>query len=141
VGGIVRGSKNTIRYCIITDSAGSGVLMRGSGNIINRNLISNIDYSGTYAAGIGLGGHGNTVEFNTIHDTGWDCIGITGGVHTLMYNDLSHAGRLALDRGMIYSYGQNGQDNSGRRTRIAYNWVHDCGNPENPLSSGIYLDN
>jgi len=82
--------------------------MRGSCNIINRNLISNIDYSGTYAAGIALGGHGNTVEFNTSHDTGRDCIGITGGVHTVMYNDLSHADPLALDGGMIYSYGQNG---------------------------------
>jgi hypothetical protein len=138
---IFQGSQNTIRDCIITDSAGSGVLVRGSGNIISRNLISNIDYSGTYAAGIALGGHGNTVEFNTIHDTGRDCIGITGGGHTIMYNDLSHAGRLALDGGMIYSYGQNGQDGSGRRNRIAYNWVHDCGNPEDPLSSGIYLDN
>lgn len=140
-GVIIGGSNNIVRGCTVSNTAGSGIMVEGSENLVCRTLVTGADYSGTYGAGIALGGYGNRIEFNTVKDTGRDCVGITGGGHEVMYNDLSRNGRLALDGGMVYSYGQNGEDAKGRCNRIAYNWVHDAGNPEDPNASGIYLDN
>ncbi|MEY4245082.1 MAG: hypothetical protein RLZZ245_2667 [Verrucomicrobiota bacterium] len=138
---LIDGKDNVVRKCRIRDSAGSGICLKGSGHHVTRNEIRNVDYSGTYAAGIVLGGTAHRIEFNTIRDTGRDCIAIEGGGHEITYNDLSRSGRLTFDGGMVYTYCQNGVDASGKRTLIAYNWVHESGNPADPKSRGIYIDN
>ena len=133
---LVQGQGNIVRHCVIRDSAGSGIQLAGRGHLVTRNLIENIDYSGTYGAGVALQGRAHRVEFNTIRNTGRDCISIGGGEHRILYNDLSRSGVLAMDGGMIYTYGQNGAG-----TEIAYNWVHESGNPADQKSRGIYIDN
>lgn len=138
---LVDGKNNIVRKCRIRDSAGSGICLKGTTHHVTRNQILNVDYSGTYAAGIVLGGTGHRIEFNTIRDTGRDCIAIEGGGHEITYNDLSRSGRITFDGGMVYTYCQNGVDASGKRTEIAYNWVHESGNPADLKSRGIYIDN
>ena len=140
-GVLVSGSNNVVRGCSIYDTAGSGILAIGTDHLLTRNYIHHTDYSGTYATGMVLSGSGHSATFNTIHDSGRDILQPIGSGLTVMYNDLSRAGRMALDLGLVYTYGTNGQDASGRKTRIAYNWVHENGNPADPFSKGIYLDN
>lgn len=140
-GVLVSGSGNTVRDCTIHDTAGSGIVLTGNDHVVTRNSIFNVDYSGTYATGLSLSGTGHTATFNTIHDAGRDILRPTGSGLTVMYNDLSRAGRLALDLGVIYAWGTNGADAQGRKSRIAYNWIHEHGNTSGSLSMGIYLDN
>lgn len=141
-GVVVTGTNNTVRGNSIYDTAGSGVLVEGSNNLITRNHIYNIDYSGTYGAGLSLIGNGHTATFNTIHDTGRDGLRPTGAGQTIMFNDLSRAGRMAHDGGLTYAWGIDGLDPvTGKSTRIAYNWIHELGDPTDQFSQGIYLDN
>lgn len=140
-GVVVSGTGNTVRGCTIHDTAGSGVTTSGSGHLITRNQLFNIDYSGTYAAPLALGGNDITATFNTIHDTGRDGIRPTGAGLTVLFNDVSAVGRLTHDLACIYTWGTDANAASGKRTRIAYNWVHDRGDSTDSLSKGIYLDN
>ena len=140
-GVLVSGTGNTVRNSTIYDTAGSGIVVTGADHLITRNDIHSVDYSGTYATGLSLSGTGHVATFNTIRDAGRDILRPTGGGLTVMYNDLSRAGRMALDLGVIYAWGVNGADTLGRKTRLAYNWVHEHGNADGALSIGIYLDN
>jgi len=139
---LFEGRQSTVRACVVRASAGSGINLKGEGHLVTRNQLHDIDYSGTYAAGITVGGNGHVVEFNTIRDSGRDAIALAGGGHRILFNDLSRAGRLAMDGGGLYTYGQNGADRTtGRPTEIAYNWVHESGQPDDPKNRGIYIDN
>ena len=141
-GGIIlSGTGNTVRGCTIHDTAGCGVLTSGSGHLITRNEIFNIDYTGTYASPVSMDGDHDVLTFNSIHDTGRDGVRPTGSGQTLMFNDISKAGRLAHDTACIYTYAAEGAAANGKRTRIAYNWAHDRGDPGDSLSKAIYLDN
>jgi hypothetical protein len=140
-GVVVSGSNNVVRRCSIYETAGSGIVASGTSHLLTRNSVHDVDYSGTYATGINLSGTGHTATFNTIHDAGRDILRPGGSGLTVMYNDLSRAGRMALDLGLVYTYGTNGEDADGNRSRIAYNWLHENGNPADPISKGIYLDN
>ena len=51
----------------------------------------------------------------------------------IRYNDISEAGLLCNDNGLIYVWGRD-----GKGTRIAYNWIYNNRSQTNP---GIYLDN
>lgn len=137
---VVSGSGNTVQRNTIYDTAGSGIVASGTGHLLTRNDIHHVDYSSTYAAGMDLTGTGHTVTFNTIRDAGRNLLNASGGGLAVMYNDLSRSGRLTLDLGAIYAANVNGADLAGRKTRIAYNWVHERGNPSDASSRGIYFD-
>ncbi len=137
---LLDGKSNVVRRCVIHDTAGSGVISRGEGNLILRNLIYNTDYSGTYGCAIRLEGQQHQVAFNTAHSSGRDILQPGGTGHNIAFNDLSHPGLMCRDLGVIYIWGTSGMAANGRRTRIAYNWLHDnVGFPGTcPL---VYLDN
>lgn len=140
-GGVVlHGDNNVVRRCVIGNTAGSGIVSSGTGNIITRNLIYNTDYSGTYACAIRLDGRLHQVTFNTAHQSGRDILQPGGAGHNISYNDFSQPGQMCRDLGVIYIWGNNAQLPGGRRTRIAYNWLHD-----NFAALGacplVYLDN
>ena len=140
-GVVVGGTGATVRGCTIHDTAGSGIIASGTGHLLTRNQIYNIDYSGTYGAPVQLNGTEMAVTFNTIHDAGRDGLRPDAPGSTVMFNDISFVGRLANDLGCIYTFGTEAIAASGARTRIAYNWVHDRGDTGDRLSKGIYLDN
>ncbi|QEG22731.1 DUF1565 domain-containing protein [Mariniblastus fucicola] len=140
-GVVVSGSNNIVRDNEIEQTAGSGVVVNGANHQIVDNHIHDFDYSGTYAAGVVIFGDNHQVNHNTIHDGGRDLIRPTGAGLEIMYNDLARAGRLAHDVGAIYTWGQDGAETSGEKTRIAYNWIHEKGDPTDSISTGVYLDN
>lgn len=140
-GVVVGGMGNVVRGCTIHDTAGSGIVATGSGHVLSRNLLYNIDYSGTYAAPLVLSGTDITAAFNTIRDAGRDGIRPTGGGVKVLFNDVYNVGRLAHDLGAVYTFGTDAIAASGGRARIAYNWVHDRADTTDTNSKGIYLDN
>jgi len=139
---VLEGRNSVVRNCLVRDSAGSGIQIAGTDHLVSRNQILNTDCSGTYAAGISVGGRQHLVEFNTICDSGRDCVILSGSGHRVIYNIFQRPGRLTLDGGGFYTYGQNGAEpGTGRPTEIAYNWAFESGNPDDTKSRGIYLDN
>lgn len=131
----INGDHNVIQNCVIENSAGSGVVIYGGDNLVTRNIIRYMDYSGTYSCPLSVKNStgNNKITFNTMTESGRDIIQLYGTNNDqVMYNDLSHAGRLTHDLGITYQWGRDGNG-----TRIAYNWVHDnhAGGP------GIYHDN
>lgn len=140
-GGVsVGGVSNVVRNCTVSDTAGSGILVSGTGHLITRNHVFNTDYSATYATGITLSGTGSLATFNTLHDTGRDLLHPTGKGIRVLYNEFYNAGRLCKDLGAVYAWGTNGKAPDGSVNRIAYNWVHDS-TANDPLGMGIYIDN
>ena len=137
---VLAGTGNTIQGCTISNAAGGGVSAEGLNHTITRNEIYNISYAGSYLSPISLlSGSGHTASFNSIHDFGRDGIHMTsGGGQSVMYNDISAGGRACYDWGSIYSWGTDALATDGRRTRIAYNWLHD---PTSKGGIGVYLDN
>ena len=138
----VSGTSNTVIGCSVHDTSGSGITLTGSGHLATRNHIYNTDYSGTYASSLfDYGGTGDTITFNTMHDTGRDVLRPFGTGLTVMYNNLYNAGKLCCDLGVIYVISMDGEDANGEDTRIAYNWLHDnynsSGDYRSPL---IYFD-
>ncbi|MGD0811972.1 MAG: right-handed parallel beta-helix repeat-containing protein [Verrucomicrobiota bacterium] len=140
-GGVaIVGSDNVVRGCALCNTAGTGVYVySGGSNLISRNVISNTDYSGTYACAIALHGSGDIVTFNTAHTSGRDILRPEGAGSVICFNDLSYPRLLCKDLGLIYAWGINAQATNGVNTRIAYNWLHD--NDYSIPSPLIYLDN
>jgi hypothetical protein len=141
----VEGEGNVLRGCHIAKTAGCGIGLLGSGNLVTRCLVEDIDYAGTYGACVNVGGEKQRIVFNTLRRTGRDCLqinsntSISSGGHRVLLNDISTPGLVCKDTGIIYFFGTNGDAADGTGTRIAYNWVHDNLFPV--PAPGIYLDN
>lgn len=137
----INGNNNIINNCRIQHSAGSGIAIFGARNVIKNNSISDINYSATYSCPISIknSSGGNIIYYNTIWNAGRDIIQLYGANNDqIMFNDMSLAGLICHDLGIVYQWGRD-----GKGTRIGYNWIHDnkgayrtdrCG-------PGIYNDN
>ncbi len=133
----LRGSNHVLRNSAIAFSSGNGVLLEGTGHLVENNLIQVTNYQSTYAGGIRLNGRGHRILRNTLTDTGRDMI--VADWHTcgyelkdieIGYNDLSRFGALSSDLGAIYlaSY----LDLSGGR--VHHNSIH------HPYGYGYFWD-
>lgn len=137
----INGNNNTINNCRIQHSAGSGIVIIGARNIIKNNSISDINYSATYSCPISIrnSSGGNIIYYNTIWNAGRDIIQLYGANNDqIMFNDLSLAGLICHDIGILYQWGRD-----GKGTRIAYNWIHDNKGAyrTDKCGPGIYNDN
>lgn len=131
-----------------SSSAGNGIALAGQGNTATDNVIHDVDYMGTYAAGIAVMGNSQTVMNNTIYRVGrsginlqWDTAsGGTPAKDRIAYNDISQYARLSLDTAGIYTC--CGADMMG--TSVDHNLLHD-GTPTPGVTAfavaGVYADN
>ena len=141
---ILDGKANRLQNCVIAFSAGNGIALVGSGNIVSNNVIHDIDYSGGVGAGINTGGgcRGAVIVRNTIFDVGHRMIDMGHLQNGLIANnDLSHGGLQVTDFGGVYAASTDGEN-----TRICYNQIHDTDAASNGLerpnnSKGVYIDN
>ncbi|MGW7680338.1 right-handed parallel beta-helix repeat-containing protein [Kribbella sp. NPDC054772] len=140
----LRGSNNVLQNSTIAYSAGSGVLLAGTGNRVDNNKISTVDYMGTYASGIAVTGSGATVTRNTVTDVGRADVSVVWGngfsPSTISYNDLSGYDHLSTDGAAIYLC--CGSDMAG--TTVHHNWLHDAANLPGInafAEAGAYADN
>ncbi len=133
----IEGDSNIFRRNVLTRSAGTGILLYGSNNLVTRNTVSEISYGGTYSCPLSMEGStgNNQVTFNTMFNAGREIMQLfLCNNDEIMYNDVYNAGKLCHDLGVLYSWGEDGQG-----TRLAYNWVHD--NLAAALGPIIYYDN
>jgi hypothetical protein len=140
---VINGSGNILQNSTISYSAGTGVALEGSNNTIRNNLIQDVDYVGDYASGIVIDGNSNTIQNNTIDTVGRQAILINAMVNEdISYNNLFSSMLLSQDGAEIYACCN--QVASG--TRIHHNWIHHTtkvvsGNGDSGALSGITFDN
>ena len=142
---LLKGSANILRNSVIDGSTGNGVAVFGSGNTITNNTILNVDSLGSYAAGINVLGANQIITHNTVAGSGRSDINIdnkTAGTviagDSISYNDLSNYNNLVVDGGAVYSCCSVNLST----TVIDHNQFHDPA----PLAAsapapGVYLDN
>lgn len=140
---IINGTGNTLQNSTISYSAGAGVAVEGSNNMVRNNLIENVDYIGDYASGIDLDGNGNGVQNNTIKGVGRLGVYITEVLNQdIGYNNIFDTMMLSRDGGAIYAC----CDQVASGTRIHHNWLHDtttvvAGPGDSRPMSGVNIDN
>ena len=123
---------NHIHHCGQLIGHGAGVYIQQSGhNDVVRNHIHHLPRYGTTIKG---------VRYQVLKD---QAAGVTWDNHydylhsrnnRIAYNDIHHANQDSQDTGAMESWGP------GRDNVYDHNLVHDCGNPEFDLQSGLYLD-
>ncbi|GAA2050758.1 carbohydrate-binding protein [Leifsonia soli] len=135
---IIKGTGNTIKNSHLQYSAGNGISLGGYGNTAIDNVITDVDYAGTYAAAVAVQGHSQTVTHNTMARTGrsginlqWNGVaGTTAGPDRIAYNDISGHATLSVDTAAIYSCCSSHMEG----TRIDHNVLHD----PDPRPGGVY---
>ncbi|MBK1880402.1 right-handed parallel beta-helix repeat-containing protein [Pelagicoccus mobilis] len=119
--------------------AGSGVIVRGQGNLVDNNYIGNFDYLGCYSSPVEMRDT-NFIMRNEIFNAGRDCVRGGGTDLELGYNNIHHANLINDDCGGVYMC-----CGTYRGTRIHHNWIHDIesrnNNYESYKATGVYLDN
>jgi len=131
---LLKGSNSLIKNSVIKYSAGNGIYLGARGNMASNNIVSDIDYGGTYECGIFPAAHPVNIIQNSIFRTGRCCI--SGFKNDLIsFNDLHHYGLLNCDLGAIY----NAENVDCTGGSVDHNYIHD------PASwwgqFGIYTDN
>jgi hypothetical protein len=150
----VSGDNNVWKNSEIAYSAGDGIRLDGSNNVVDNMLIHDVDFSGGWFAGV-MGQPGrnkdnvpdaadtnpkiistcNNVQVShcTIYNCGRNAIlHHKTGTFDILYNDLSNASKLVNDCGLTSTFGTD-----GKGSVIAYNWFHDN---VGRYTVGIYLD-
>nr|WP_232546627.1 right-handed parallel beta-helix repeat-containing protein [Streptomyces antimycoticus] len=135
----ILGHDNTLRNSDIGYSAGTGVLLRGSGNTVTGSYIHDVGWMGSYTPGIEINGSGQTVTHNTIRrtgrasiDTAWQLNGVPFHGNRIAYNDLSEAMRTSRDGSPFYVC----CNLDAKGTSVDHNTVHDADG-----QVGYYIDN
>ena len=151
---IISGTHETLANSVIQWSAGNGVSLQGSDNVVTDTLIRYTDYSGGYDSFIRprLDGARLTIAHNTMDTTGRGGIeftvattptvpGASATGDSVSYNDIGNVMKLTNDGGTIYA-----ADITGTNSVIDHNWVHDLDASSSSVTgggtgNGIYLDN
>ena len=146
----VIGPNSIIRNSEIQHGASQGIWL-GENCKAENNLITDFNYEGSYACGVGFWDRtaGQVTTHNTIARMGRSAIDFSvnfKGSHLNMdisYNDIYNCLMASSDGGAIYG----AIDNDITGTRIHHNWIHDSSAQRTPsadytvgISAGMYLD-
>lgn len=125
---VLDGSGNVIENSTIAYSATNGVLLRGQNNTVTNSLIHDVDWIGDYSAGVLPIAGNNQITYNTIYNTGRAAVedDYSAKMPTsnleIGNNNFFNAMYLSVDGGTIYATAQYGQLAKG--TKIYDNWLH-----------------
>ncbi len=129
---LLAGRNNILQNSELAYASGGLVTLQGENNRLINNYIHDADYTGGWVSAVNLAGIGHVAAFNTITRAGRDLINLRQTKAGLIeHNDISYAGELCEDLGMLYTYSADGAG-----TEIRYNRIHDS-----EIANGIYLDN
>ena len=130
----IRGQDNEVISCELSGSSTSILRVAGRGHRIINCFIHDGNYGAKWTGAVALSGRKILFSHNTVRNSGRDLISIHGLMESLIqFNDLSHAGWLTSDLGMLY-----GHTTDFMNTVIRYNRVHDNCAPG--FAPGIYFD-
>ena len=133
-GVLVQGTDTLVLSCDLGYSSGSVLDVQGCDNRVVNCHIHHGGYGGLWRGAVGLAGRRLVFSHNTVCHSGRDLVSIHGLSDSLVqYNDLSDAGWLTADLGMLY-----GHDTDFANMQVRYNRVHD--NHAEDCSMGIYFD-
>jgi hypothetical protein len=133
-GVLIHGTRIEVTDCEFSYSSGSVVDVRGRSNRIVNCYIHDGNYGAKWRGTMAVTGQRHVIAHNTVRHSGRDLVNIHGLTESLIeYNDLSDAGWLTSDLGMIY-----GHNTDFGNTEIRYNLVHDNHAPS--CNMGIYFD-
>jgi Right handed beta helix region len=133
------GSGHQVRGCDIADSGAEGLILTageraaltaGAGELVN-NHVHHYGAIAPMVSGIVVGGVGNRVAHNLLHDGPYGGVLFTGNDHVLEHNEVHHIGLDGGDLGAFYSNG----DWASRGNRIRFNLVHHA-----PNANAFYVD-
>lgn len=139
------GRSNQVTGCDIYNMGAGGIRMEGgdrktltpAGHLAENNHIWNFSmYRLTYASAFHLGGVGNRVAHNFMHDAPHQAIAIGGNDHLIEYNIISNVCNYADDAAACYK----GRNPSCTGNIIRYNLWRDIGRPMGHGSAAIYFD-
>jgi hypothetical protein len=147
------GTNNGVVGCDIHDVGRDAISLDGgnrdtleaAGNVADNNYIHHTGVFYKQGVGVAVGGVGNRVSHNLIHDCPRFGIVWGGNDHVFEYNEIRHVDLETADCGAIYSWQV---DWSKRGTEIRYNYLHDIigfgqegGKWTSPhFNWGVYLD-
>jgi len=138
---ILNGSNNTLINSTLAYSAGNGVSLLGSSNLVENCTIHDVDYLDVDCGAVNTGispstSSSNEIAYNTCYNSGRGLFVIRTLQGGYIHNNVLYRSMLeTTDGGAIYTFSHDGQN-----TVIAYNQISDnlcAGN----AASGIYLDN
>ena len=129
----------------ISLEGGDFTTLEPAGNYADNNYIHHVGVFYKQGVGVSVGGVGNRVAHNLIHDCPRFGIGWSGNDHLFEYNHIRHCTLETGDTGAIYSWQV---DWTKRGTVMRYNYLHDIigfgqenGKWTYPhMNWGIYLD-
>lgn len=139
----VLGPNTTVKNCIIDKSSANGISVANWANahnsILEKNIITNINYLGIHATPIRSTANNVKVLKNRITNSGRDGMYVSGNNCEVAYNDVSKAQLINADSGVFYTVGNADL----KETEIHHNWFHDSKPPSyaGEKAAGIYLDN
>ncbi|MFE2558312.1 RICIN domain-containing protein [Streptomyces sp. NPDC059352] len=140
---LLHGANNTLRNSTLQYSMGNGVSVKGSGHVIDNNLISDVAYGGTYTAAVALevGANGVEITHNTMRSTGRDVINMNTNAYPnagyknlrIAYNNMYDYAKINFDLGAVYTCCNTAYTG----TRMDHNWIHDAAQ----IANGFHFDN
>jgi hypothetical protein len=147
-GGVsVSGSHNIVQSCDLYNLGTKGISLNGgdrrsltlAGNqAVNNHIHHYALFQRTYAPGIGVGGCGQIVRHNCIHDAPHNAVLYGGNEHLFELNEVYRVVMETGDAGAFYT----GRDWTSQGNVLRHNYIHDLGGGEasHVNTMGVYLD-
>jgi hypothetical protein len=134
------GVQDSVCNCEIAWSSGDGVSLYGENSCVYRCYIHDADYFANDCSAVSIGGYKNSIVRCELYNAGRDLISAGSAKRfKIKYNKLHDTGLLAWDLGIIYTWGDDGDEGE-----IAFNHIFNAfsGNPDYSWGAvGVYLDN
>ena len=142
---LIQGNHNTIRHSSLAYSSTHGLVVNGSQNLIEGNLVHDVSWNGSLMyVGIHVSSKPgepedgrigrNVIRRNTVYNGGNALVSIGGQPDNVVeYNHIHHGGMACRDVSLLYT-----QLPLIEGTVFRYNWVHDCHAPH--IALGIRGD-
>ena len=142
---VAGGENNHVMRCEVTRTGAQAVsltagdrksLTKGNCSVVGNHLhhLGRYDWGG--GRGVVLGGCGNRVANNLIHDCPTGGVAYGGNEHVLELNEVHHVCQLYADVGVFYT----GRDWASRGNVVRWNYIHSNADNGGSGSQAIYLD-
>ncbi len=139
------GTANRVVACDLYGLGRSGIRLRGgdrktltpAGLVAENNHIHHFArLQRTYAAAVHIGGVGNAMRHNLIHDAPHAAVLYGGNEHVIELNEIHHVALETSDVGALYT----GRDWTSRGNVVRHNFIHSLTSQGSVGTMGVYLD-